>query len=97
MGIMNIREIIAASSRMIAVAFGAGDYSREMGAGMGVTKLAPEEYWPSILFARSMIATAARAAGIDAIDTPFFGLVIDLNGLVIETEKSKLFGFSGNS
>lgn len=95
MGIMNIREIIAASSRMIAVAFGAGDYSREMGAGMGVTKLAPEEYWPSILFARSMIATAARAAGIDAIDTPFFGLVIDLNGLVIETEKSKLLGFSG--
>jgi len=94
-GVLNVREIIKASSRIIAVAFGAGDYSREMGAGMGVTKLSPEEYWPSILFARSALANAARAEGIDAIDTPFFGLVIDLKGLVKETEKSKLLGFSG--
>jgi citrate lyase subunit beta/citryl-CoA lyase len=94
-GVLSVQEIIRASSRVNAVAFGAGDYSREMGAGMGVTKLSPEEYWPSILFARSVIATAARAAGIDAIDTPFFGLVIDLKGLVVETEKSKLLGFSG--
>jgi len=94
-GILNIREIIAATSRMVAVGFGAGDFSREMGAGMGVTKLSPDEYFPMILHARSSIAMAARAAGIQAIDTPYFGLVIDLEGLRRESEKVKLLGFSG--
>jgi citrate lyase subunit beta/citryl-CoA lyase len=94
-GILNIREIIAASPRMVAVGFGAGDFSREMGAGMGVTKLSPDEYFPMILHARSSIAMAARAAGVQAIDTPYFGLVIDLDGLRRESEKVKLLGFSG--
>jgi citrate lyase subunit beta/citryl-CoA lyase len=94
-GILNVREIIAASDRVVAVGFGAGDFSREMGAGMGVTKLSPEEYFPMVLYARSILAMAARAAGIQAIDTPFFGLVIDLEGLVRESKKVKLLGFSG--
>ncbi len=94
-GILNLREIIAASQRVIALGFGAGDFSREMGAGMGVTKLSPEEYFPMVLHARSSIAMAARAAGIQAIDTPFFGLLIDLEGLARESEKVKLLGFSG--
>jgi citrate lyase subunit beta/citryl-CoA lyase len=94
-GILNLIEIIAASPRVIAIGFGAGDYSREMGAGMGVTKLHPEEYFPMVLLARSSIAMAARAAGIQAIDTPYFGLVIDLEGLQKEAEKVKLLGFSG--
>jgi len=94
-GIMNIREIIEASKRVVAVGFGAGDFSREMGAGMGVSKLTPEEYFPMVLYARSAMAVAARAAGIQAIDTPFFGLIIDLEGLAGESEKAKLLGFSG--
>ena len=94
-GIMNIREIIEASKRVVAVGFGAGDYSREMGAGMGVSKLTPEEYFPMVLYARSAMAVAARAAGIQAIDTPFFGLIIDLEALAKESEKAKLLGFSG--
>lgn len=94
-GILNLREIISASQRVIAVGFGAGDFSREMGAGMGVTKLSPEEYFPMVLHARSSIAMAARAAGLQAIDTPFFGLLIDLEGLAKESEKAQLLGFSG--
>jgi citrate lyase subunit beta/citryl-CoA lyase len=94
-GIMNIRGIIEASKRVVAVGFGAGDFSREMGAGMGVSKLTPEEYFPMVLYARSAMAVAARAAGIQAIDTPFFGLIIDLEGLAKESEKVKLLGFSG--
>jgi len=95
LGILNVQEIIGASPRVIAVAFGAGDYSREMGAGMGVTQLSPAEYFPMVLYARSALAVAARAAGIQAIDTPFFGLVIDNQGLAEETKKVKLLGFSG--
>jgi citrate lyase subunit beta/citryl-CoA lyase len=80
---------------MVAVGFGAGDYSREMGAGMGVSELSPDEYFPITLYARSAIATAARAAGIQAIDTPFFGLIIDMDGLAKESRKARLLGFSG--
>ena len=94
-GILSLPQIIAASQRVEAIAFGAGDFSREMGAGMGVSKLSPDEYFPMVLYARSAIAIAARAAGIQAIDTPFFGLIIDLEGLAKESEKGKLLGFSG--
>jgi len=62
---------------------------------LAVDRLTPEEYFPMVLFARSSIAVTARAAGIQAIDTPFFGLVIDLEGLREETEKVRLLGFSG--
>ncbi|MBW1713001.1 MAG: CoA ester lyase [Deltaproteobacteria bacterium] len=93
--IMNLKEMTSASPRLLALAFGSGDYSREIGAGMGVTKLSPEEYFPMILYPRSAIATAARASGILALDTPFFGLVIDLEGLAVEAAKVKLLGFSG--
>jgi citrate lyase subunit beta/citryl-CoA lyase len=48
-----------------------------------------------VLYARSAMAVAARAAGVQAIDTPFFGLIIDLEGLKKESEKAKLLGFSG--
>ncbi|MFP3927595.1 MAG: HpcH/HpaI aldolase/citrate lyase family protein [Desulfobacteraceae bacterium] len=93
--IEGVREIVRATPRLKAVAFGAGDFSREMGAGMGVTKLSPEEYFPMVLYARSAIALAARAAGVAAIDSPYFGLVIDLKGLAKESEKVRLLGFSG--
>jgi citrate lyase subunit beta/citryl-CoA lyase len=93
--VVGVQEIVKASPRLRAVAFGAGDFSREMGAGMGVTKLTPEEYFPMVLHARSSIALAARAAGVAAVDSPYFGLVIDLKGLAKEAETVRLLGFSG--
>lgn len=94
-GISAVSEIISGSQRVIGVSFGAGDYSREIGAGMGVTSLSPEEYFLMASHPRSCIALAARAAGIFAIDAPFFGLVIDLDGLIREARKVKLMGFTG--
>jgi len=94
-GVSSLSEIISGSPRIIGVSFGAGDYSREIGAGMGVTSLSPEEYSLMASHPRSCIALAARASGIFAIDAPFFGLVIDLDGLIKETRKVKLMGFTG--
>jgi citrate lyase subunit beta/citryl-CoA lyase len=94
-GISAVSEIISGSQRVIGVSFGAGDYSREIGAGMGVTSLSPEDYFLMASHPRSCIALAARAAGIFAIDAPFFGLVIDLDGLFREARKVKLMGFTG--
>lgn len=94
-GILAVSEIIAASRRVVGVSFGAGDYSREIGAGMGVTKLSPEEYSLMVFHARSSIALAARAASVLAIDSPFFGLVIDIEALIKESQEAKLLGFAG--
>jgi citrate lyase subunit beta/citryl-CoA lyase len=94
-GISAVSEIISGSQRVIGVSFGAGDYSREIGAGMGVTSLSAEEFSLMASHPRSTIALAARAAGVLAIDSPFFGLVIDIDGLVNEARKVKLMGFTG--
>jgi citrate lyase subunit beta/citryl-CoA lyase len=94
-GISAVSEIISGSQRVMGVSFGAGDYSREIGAGMGVTSLSAEEFSLMASHPRSTIALAARAAGVLAIDSPFFGLVIDIDGLVNEARKVKLMGFTG--
>lgn len=94
-GILAISEVTSASQRVIGVSFGAGDYSREIGAGMGVTRLSPEENFLMAFHPRCSIALAARAAGILAIDSPFFGSIIDIEGLKEESQKAKLLGFTG--
>jgi len=94
-GISNVADIISGSQRVIGVSFGAGDYSREIGAGMGVTSLSADEFFLMASHPRSSIALAARAAGVLAIDSPFFGLVIDTEALAKETRRVKLMGFTG--
>ncbi|UCF56356.1 MAG: CoA ester lyase [Deltaproteobacteria bacterium] len=94
-GVQNIFDIVSASSRIVGVSFGAGDFLREMGVGFAITRLSFEEYYPLILYARSRISQAAKIAGIEAIDTPFFGLLIDTKGLTKESEKVKMLGFTG--
>ncbi len=94
-GVQNVFDIASASSRTVGLGFGAGDFLREMGAGFAIIRLSAEEYYPLILYARSRISQAARIAGIEAIDTPFFGLLIDIKGLTKETENVKLLGFTG--
>jgi citrate lyase subunit beta/citryl-CoA lyase len=68
---------------------------RELGEGFTIAKMTPHEYFPILLYARSAIATAACALGIPAIDTPYFGLLIDIEGLESEASKAKLLGFKG--
>ncbi len=94
-GVIHVHEIARASDRIAGIAFGAGDFMRELGEGFTITTLTPDEYFPVLLYARSQIAMAACAAGIPAIDTPFFGLLIDTDGLEREARKAKLLGFKG--
>ena len=94
-GVINAYEIGIASERVAALGFGAGDFTRELGEGFTIAKMTPDEYFPVLLHARSTIATAACAIGILAIDTPYFGLLIDIEGLERETSKAKLLGFKG--
>lgn len=86
-GLVNIEEIIDASERVIAICFGAMDFTRDMGTTQ--TKEGSE-----IFLARSMIALISNAYGIQSIDTPWFDIV-DEEGLVNDTLFAKQLGFKG--
>jgi len=94
-GVENAFGIAASNPRLAGIAFGAGDFLREMGVGFAVTRLNAEEYYPIILYPRVRLAQAAKSSNLEAIDTPFFGLLIDVQGLRRETEQVKLLGFTG--
>ncbi|MBT9131874.1 MAG: Citrate lyase subunit beta [Syntrophomonadaceae bacterium] len=90
-GVMNAYEIASASERVVAVAFGAGDYYRDL--GRSVSFLSPEQ--TELLYARSQIVNGSRAAGIQAIDTVFFGVLTDREGFMKETILALQLGFKG--
>lgn len=90
-GILNAFDIVNASKRVAASGFGAGDYMRDL--GRSYIAMSPEE--TEILYARSHLALASRVAGVPAIDTPFFGLIIDREGLVKESRMAAQLGFKG--
>ena len=94
-GVLNAQEIAGASKRVCGLAFGAGDFLRELGEGFAIARLTPDEYFPTILYARSQISLTARVNNIPAIDTPFFGLLTDTEGLIREATRVKLMGFKG--
>jgi len=88
LGIMNAYDI-ARAPRVAALAFGAEDFTKDIGA-----ERTPEgkELW----YARSAIVTAAKAAGIQALDTVYPN-VHDDEGLRAETEAVRRMGFDGKS
>jgi citrate lyase subunit beta/citryl-CoA lyase len=71
-GLANAAEIARASDRLEAIIFGAGDLSASLHArvdgNFDPVDGYPGDFWH---FARVQVLTAARAAGIDAIDAPY--------------------------
>jgi citrate lyase subunit beta/citryl-CoA lyase len=88
-GILNCVETARASKRIVAIAFGAEDYTASM--EIERTKAGEE-----LFTARTRVVWAAKAAGVQAIDT-IFSDVNDMDGLRAETEKVKRLGFTGKS
>ncbi|MBN2656088.1 MAG: citrate (pro-3S)-lyase subunit beta [Spirochaetales bacterium] len=89
LGVINAYQIATASKRLVGIALGAEDYVTSM-----KTKRSPEGM--EILYARSAIVTAARAAGIYALDTVYS----DINneeGFIEEVKLIKQLGFDGKS
>jgi len=87
LGVLNAYEIATASKRIIALAFGALDFTRDMGTS--VSKEGTE-----LFYARSRIAIVARAAGVQAIDTPWIDIA-DQEGLIKEAKTVRQLGFRG--
>jgi citrate lyase subunit beta/citryl-CoA lyase len=91
-GLLNIREVAAASPRTVAVSWGVEDLS----AAMGLPRVRDAEgrYLDIPRHARTMCAIVASAAGVDALDTVYTDIA-DLAGLARECEEGVAMGFSG--
>ena len=89
LGIVNAYEIAVASERMMGIALGAEDYCANL-----KTQRSPEG--TELLFARQQIVVAARAAGIDALDTVYSNLN-DMETFRKEVELIKQLGFDRKS
>jgi citrate lyase subunit beta/citryl-CoA lyase len=91
-GLLNIKEIAAASPRVAAVSWGIEDLS----AAMGLPRTRDEQgrYLDIPRHARVMCAVAASAAGVEAIDTVYTDIP-DLDGLRRECLEGVAMGFSG--
>ena len=91
-GLLNIREVAAASPRVVVLSWGIEDLS----AAMGLPRVRDAEgrYLDIPRYARTMCSIVASAAGLDAIDTVYTDIA-DLAGLRRECEDGVAMGFSG--
>ncbi len=89
LGIVNAYDIAIASKRMMGIALGAEDYCANL-----KTQRTPGG--AELLLARETIVVAARAAGIDALDTVYSN-VNDMETFRKEVELIKTLGFDGKS
>ncbi len=86
-GIVNAYEICSASTRIVAVGFGAEDFTNNM----GIPRLEDDS---EVDYARRVVCVAARAAEVAALDTPYFGFR-DPEGLRESVRAARRYGFSG--
>lgn len=87
LGIENAYGIAVAADTVVALTIGLEDYTADLGVPR--TKQGDET-----LYARLRIVNAARAAGLQAIDS-VFGDVGDMEGLKAWATRSKAIGFEG--
>ena len=85
--VVKVYEICTASPRIIGAAFGAEDFTHDMG-------IERSEEDAEVAFARNAVCVAARAAGIPALDTPFFKFR-DADSLRKNAVAAKRCGFKG--
>jgi len=94
-GLANAVEIARSSPRLEAIIFGAGDLSASQRArvdgNFDPISEYPGDFWH---FARAQVVTAARVAGIDAIDAPYPAYQ-DPDGYRRSATHASLLGFDG--
>ncbi len=85
--IVKCYEICTSNPRIIGVAFGAEDFTHDM----GIERLEDES---EVAYARNVLCIAARAAHVTALDTPYFHFK-DEAGLKLNSAAAKRCGFKG--
>ena len=87
MALVHANAICASSPRIVGVAFGAEDFTNDMG-------IERTDDDAEIAYPRSVICVAARAANVLALDTPYFSFR-DPDGLNQNALASRKYGFKG--
>ena len=87
MAIVHVYEMARASQRIVGIAFGAEDYTNDMG-------VIRTDFGEECYYARSAVAVAARAARVAALDGPFVGFR-DPDGLRADAGRARQMGFTG--
>jgi citrate lyase subunit beta / citryl-CoA lyase len=87
LGVINAYRIASSAENIVSIAIGLEDYTADLGTKR--TNEGSESF-----FARSMVVNAARAAGIQPIDSVFSD-VGDMEGLKQNVIRSKALGFDG--
>lgn len=85
--LIDARDIANASPRVIALAFGAEDFTNDMGIERSDTG---EE----VLVPRSLVPVAARAANVASLDSPFV-LFQDPDALRADAKRARQMGYTG--
>ena len=95
--VLNAYQICRSTDRIRWTAFGAEDFSADMGISRTVDETKPNASTanePGLAYPRSAVAIAARAAGVHALDTPFTKFR-DPEGLRAEAMLAKSIGYKG--
>jgi citrate lyase beta subunit len=85
-GLRNAHEI-AAMPGVVAMMFGGGDLSAELGVALA---------WEPLVVARSLFVMACASANISAIDVPYLALD-DVDGLAEECRRAREIGFQAKA
>jgi (3S)-malyl-CoA thioesterase len=88
-GVFASREIAESNELVAGLMFGAADLSRDLGAVLS-------EDETEVLFARSHVLLAARAAGVAAYDSPHFAIE-DMEGLRRRCVAARNLGYDGKT
>jgi citrate lyase subunit beta/citryl-CoA lyase len=86
-GLLNAFEIASASPRVVGIVFGGEDFALDTG-------ILRTEGGDELLYPRTTVVIAAKAAGLSAIDTPYNNFR-DEAGLVREATLARKLGFDG--
>ena len=87
LGIVKSFEILTSTSRIYGAAFGAEDFTNDM----GIERMDDDS---EISYATNVIAIAARAARVLALDTPYVSFR-DEEGLIKDADQAKSIGYKG--
>jgi len=87
LGLMNALPIVNASDKIVALTIGLEDYT----ADLGIERTSDDK---ESMFAKHIIVNAAKAKGVQAIDTVFSD-VKDMKALAKSVKESKQIGFEG--
>lgn len=85
--VVNVYEICSSSPRVVAVGFGAEDFTNDM----GIERTDDDS---ELAYAESAVCVGAKAADVLALDTPFFQF-LDPDGLRRDAAAARKQGFKG--